>query len=323
MKVGVLGMGSIGRRHARNLVTLGHEVFGYDPVRKESYDGVYPKYEDVHMFGSRKQLLDTCDAIIIASPNEFHANDLADSINHGRHVFVEKPIGTAIHKRLQTTLKSAEDRKLVVFTGYNLRFHHCVTSARMWLPRLGKKLWASVICGSYMPDWVPDVDYRKRYSSKSGTGGAVLDISHEIDLTLHLMGAGWHVTSSMNRSGRLEIDCEDMADIILSHRDGSRSNIHIDYLCKPDIRRFTIVCEGGTYEADLLTRNYSVVDRNGNKLEKRVCNDTFDENYVTEMRDFIARIESGHTGPGATGNDGMAALRVCMAVKNFGIEDTK
>jgi phosphoglycerate dehydrogenase-like enzyme len=62
MKIGILGLGSIGSRHAKNLKAMGHEVLGYDPAR-----GTH----------SRDAVLEA-DAIIIASPTTKHCNDLLD-----------------------------------------------------------------------------------------------------------------------------------------------------------------------------------------------------------------------------------------------------
>ena len=64
--IGVIGLGSIGARHARNLKTLGYRVIGHDPVIELTKDGVLycPKAETV--FAS-------ADAIIIAGPTELHS----------------------------------------------------------------------------------------------------------------------------------------------------------------------------------------------------------------------------------------------------------
>ena len=68
MKIGVLGLGSIGKRHAENLISLGHEVYGFDPVA--------PKINGVKNV-SRDEIWDQ-KAVVIASPSSQHLDDLSD-----------------------------------------------------------------------------------------------------------------------------------------------------------------------------------------------------------------------------------------------------
>ena len=73
MKVGVLGLGSIGLRHASNLKKLDYEFFGYDIDKKKSkkidaLGGIF--------FSNKQELIDIIDVGIIATPNHCHLDDL-------------------------------------------------------------------------------------------------------------------------------------------------------------------------------------------------------------------------------------------------------
>ena len=58
----------------------------------------------------------------------------------------------------------------------------------------------------------------------------ILDLCHEIDIAISLMGPVEKVSCLCGRTSNLEIDTEDLADITLIHRDGGQSNIHLNYL---------------------------------------------------------------------------------------------
>jgi predicted dehydrogenase len=106
MKVGILGGGKAGRRHANNAQKLGHQVYVYDPA----------------MGGSRDEVLGGSDAVIVASPSECHLQDLTDCIAARKPVLVEKPIAlTGQSKQVEEQLAIAAGLPIAV--GYNLRFH--------------------------------------------------------------------------------------------------------------------------------------------------------------------------------------------------------
>ncbi len=174
MKIGVIGLGSIGMRHARNLQSLGHKVIGYDPIEelRDQFPG-----EGL-----------TEEAYVFATPTKHHYGNILDSALTYKPLFVEKPIAHLWHP----------DFHIVRMVGYNLRFHACVKKAKEWIDagRIGKPLWANFTCGQFSdkPAYLRD--------------GVILNWSHEIDLALHLLGPG-HLEAS---SVRIIDGYDDMAD---------------------------------------------------------------------------------------------------------------
>src|SRR6266404_6691966 len=103
MKVGCVGYGSIGKRHADNAQVLGHEVVVYDPqVRRDV------KFE--------RMIYEQCDAIVVATPSPYHEGPLRAAIERGKHVLIEKPISTSIGM-LPQLLDIAARKNLVVMMG--------------------------------------------------------------------------------------------------------------------------------------------------------------------------------------------------------------
>jgi predicted dehydrogenase len=127
MRIGILGYGSIGSRHGRNLVALGHKVIFHDPAMADTLSVV--------------EVIEKSDAVVIASPTSQHLADIAACKKRKKPCFVEKPIADRIGKDLNWPL----------MVGYNMRFHPCVIKAKEWLAdeRVGEPFWGSFICAQY------------------------------------------------------------------------------------------------------------------------------------------------------------------------------
>src|SRR6516164_10500249 len=123
MKIGILGYGSIGKRHAGNVQTLGHKVNAYDPVGQ--IDGICTP--------ERAKVIDWADAIIVASPSAHHVIDFHDAAVEGKHILVEKPFAYdgpigVLHNILKAARLIKENT--IIATGFNLRFHSCVQEVK-------------------------------------------------------------------------------------------------------------------------------------------------------------------------------------------------
>lgn len=280
MIVGVLGLGSIGKRHHNNLVAMGHEVFVYDPDTECK---------------NRERLLEKSNAIIIATPTIQHAQDIKDCPNNVP-IFLEKPVA---HKRVKIP-------KNVIMCGYNLRFHSCVLQAKEWMlnTMVGNPLWARFVCGQL------NTKYMKT------TERLIPCWSHEIDLCLYLLGAGKAMASCITEKQDLadiiishENKCQSVVhlDYITDpeHRYfeiiGDRGAIS----CMLNPERVAVLNRKRPGQSDLFV-TYS-------------GKDTYDQNYRQEMEAFFQRIEGKDTF-GATAEEGLAVLDVCLeAEKRAGL----
>lgn len=294
MKFGVLGLGSIGLRHARNLRMLGHEVIGYDidAKKQREFQGKILK---------RVEVL-AAEAIIIATPTTEHHGDWVDCEWHEiagtKNVFIEKPLCSYDDH----ALFAAEDELSSVFVGYMLRFHPCVKAAKNWIEQghIGKPIWANFIVGQFndKPDYLRD--------------GVVLNWSHEIDLALYLLGPAKVVAASVHcTDGK-----DDIADFVLEHESGARSLIHLDYVTKNEIREGWIVGSEKNIGMDLLGRRSSM-----GKIIQEFGGD-WNADYIDEMQAFIDYVSSAPAklstrGRWATGEDGLRVLEICQQVRQI------
>lgn len=299
MKVGVLGFGSIGKRHAENARSLGHQVDVFDPLQQIS---------------NRIQVIRESDAVIIASPTKNHVEDLMECLHRDKHVLVEKPIGYDCPKLVEGYLAGTMMRNpnLIVATGYNLRFHQAVKFAKGLLDRnrIGdiQRAWFTVRQKSIKPVYLMDGLIRNW-------------CSHEIDLAFHLLGpaAVTKCQASLDKDGR------DTGDAFIYLENPSvREFIKIDadYVSEPERRGFLIESDQGSIQADLVARTItlSYCDGPGEHIH---CRDSFDSNYRSEIGAFFDSIKSGKLAePLASGMDGVRSLEAVMeARQRAGIYD--
>ena len=289
--IAVLGLGSIGLRHARNALALGEAVIGFDPSPERR---ALLEAEGGTTTGSRDAALDAARAVVIASPSDRHEDDLAAAIAAGRHALVEKPIGHRIG-RLPELLDQAESAGLVIAAALNLRVHPCVMLARHAVAqgRLGQVLWGRFVAALYLPDWRPGQDWRQGYANDPRTGGAIFDYIHEFDLATHLLGKFRPLACVARRSGTLGLESEDMADAILEHPGGVTSTLHVDYVTRPRLRGFYLAGTEGQLHVDLDRRHIRLSDRNGEVAIDQTLLGGYADDYLTELAAFLAALGGG------------------------------
>jgi len=306
---GILGLGSIGTRHARNLVSLDYDVIGFDPSPDAHARGITQTQ-------SRTEVLEKSNAVIICSPNAHHLDDLCDAITAGCHVFIEKPLAhtTVGVKQL---LDDAAARGLTIFAGLNLRFHPAVGAAKSLIEdgALGNPLWAAFQSSHWLPDWRPGQDYRQGYTADPKTGGVLFDIIHEFDLANHLLGPAETLFATARNTSILDIPSEDCADVVLGHQSGIRSVLHLDYVTRPPRRTVEIGGEKGILRLDLIKRETVLTDNDNNQRHHKTFSETSSaDDYVDEMKAFVECV-NGKASPPSDGYEALAVLEQVIAAR--------
>lgn len=285
------GAGSIGRRHAKNLMSLDYQLRIWD---------INMDYKL-----TREETLAGADAVIICTPTRQHMNDMMDC--QGKHILVEKPMAFDMPgPALLGFYLGKKSRKEVVAVGNNLRFHHCVLQAKAMIDddMIGKVGWAEfrVLQKTEKPAYLMD--------GVSRNWGA-----HEIDLALHLLGPG-----QAREIIRVEkVDDNDVAiEFTMAHESGAFSTISMDYLTEPEQRGFKLVGSKGVIEADLVKRTLKTSTAIG--IADVQMMDSWDENYLVELKTFIKCMEVGSipkASPLASGSEGAACMDVILSVRSM------
>lgn len=293
MKFLIIGAGSIGLRHVRNLLSLGHRVSLVDPDPQAR--GRAAALTNVAVAAD----LDTArpkehDAILIATPTHLHLEQARAVLEMGLHLFVEKPLAHT-WAGLDQLVALAARSTMHTMVGCNMRFHPGLQRLKQLLESgdLSDIRAVQVVCGHYLPDWHPGQDYRRWYSIRRSEGGGVLlDSIHELDYVRWLLGDPDSLVTFGGKLSGLEGDVEDVVTTLLQYPHRTVA-IHLDYVQRPYRRSVTLFGEDGTVEWDeTRLRRYNVKTQRWETLLDTADFD-FNELYLQEMRHFVRCIETG------------------------------
>ena len=315
MRALVLGCGSIGSRHARNLGALGVDVTVSDPnleraraVAAQVGCAVATDREGV-----------AADVAIVATPSIHHPADAGWCLERGMHTFVEKPIAaTPLGLDLAVSVAASSDR--VTMVACNLRFSEGYRALREQLATIGRIITVVADFGWYLPAWRPDDDYRSSYSSHRDLGGGViLDAAiHELDYVIDIAGPVTSVAGMWTASNTLGIEVEDAAGIQMRHRDGCISQIHVDYLRRTYSRSCTVVGADGTLVWNLAQGSVTTTyETHGESVVTAGLDEDRNTMYVEEMRHFLEAAASGHNEVNTIGQ-AAATTAVALRVLDLG-----
>jgi len=291
MKFLIIGYGSIGKRHARNIIFLGHKVGLLRHSRnKKNQDGFreyYSFYEALKQNGK-------IDGAIICSPNACHLRDVKILIKNRIPFLLEKPPATDLASTLAIKKLILNNRIHDYDFAFNLRYFPILSFMKNYLPRLGKVYSVRVCAGYFLPFWRKNIDYRKTCSAKKELGGGVhIELIHEIDYILWFFGMPKHVFAYTKKVSSLEISTEDICSAIFRYSNGSIVELHLDYLSHKYHRGCQIIAEKGTLEWNYDTRKVKYSQGRGKErclfsLKKRY---DFNNTYIEEVRNFIGVIK--------------------------------
>lgn len=298
MKILVLGSGSIGRRHIRNLLTINIGEVSVCDISNEKLQATKKEFGIKTYFGLDEALLADCfDVAFICTPPSLHVKQAIQLLEKGMHCFIEKPLSNTL-EGIDELIGLAVKKKKIVMVGYSLRFSSFFEKIKEIINSgtIGKVLFLKASIGYYLPYWRPNEDYRKGYgaSQKLG-GGIILDASHEIDYVRYLLGEVKEVFAISGKISSLEIDTEDYAEIIMRFENDVYAQIHFDYLQSNYRRNCEIVGDKGMLIWNInknKLEQYSIKD-NEYHVYCPGLNATVNEMYLREIKHFFNCISTG------------------------------
>ena len=327
MKTLIAGLGSIGRRHFRNLITLGEKDIVLLRTRKatlpdEELAG-YPVETDLDEALKKHKP----DAVVVANPTSMHLDVAIPAAQAGCHILLEKPVSHSLD-RLDVLQEKAQQSGSKILVGFQFRFHPTLNRARELIAenRLGRILTVHAHWGEYLPQWHPWEDYRQSYAARADLGGGVIvTLTHPLDYLRYLLGEVESLWSFNGHVSPLEVDVEDAAEIGLKFTSGAIGGVHVNYFQRPPVHRLEIVGTNGTLRwdnADGVIHLHQLPAPFGSYsdqppapvLETFSPPEGFERNqlFVAQTRHFI-EVVRGESEPVCSLEDGVVALRLALA----------
>ncbi|OGS44331.1 MAG: UDP-N-acetyl-D-glucosamine dehydrogenase [Elusimicrobia bacterium RIFOXYD2_FULL_34_15] len=301
MKIGVIGVGSLGQHHARIYSQIqGVEFFGVcDADEKQSRK--IAKNLGTQSFTDYKELIGKVDAVSIVVPTPLHYTVAKDFLSEGIHCLVEKPITDNV-SHAEELLKIANEKNLVLQIGHIERFNTAVIEAQKYIKE--PKFIEAQRLGPYNP--------------RSAHIGVVMDLMiHDIDIILTLVNS--KIVQMDVIGAKVLSKNEDIANVRLKFENGCVANISASRVSIDKFRKIRIFQDDTYISLDYADQKLKIY-----KKKSEVVTSMSDiviikpklkteEPLKKELEHFVNCVKTGKT-PLVTGEHGRDALEVVIEI---------
>ncbi len=304
MNVGVIGVGNMGKHHAR----VYSEIEGVDLVAVADLDKnngrrIARKF-NCRYYDNVSRLLDTenLDAATIAVPTSMHRDVALECIGHGVPVLIEKPIAESVASA-QKIIKQSEKSNVVVCVGHIERFNPVVGMLKTLVRqgKFGKIIAINTKRVGLYPSQISDTD-------------VIVDLAvHDIDVCSFILEKG--PESVYARAGKaLNSKRFDYADIFLSY-DGVDVIVQVNWITPVKVRELTLTGIKSYAELSYINQTLRIYKK-GHGEDVDIVNIEEislrkEEPLKKELKNFIEYIKKGK-GDVVLGGDGLSALHVAL-----------
>jgi predicted dehydrogenase len=282
MNVLIIGLGSIAQKHIKAIRELYSNVTVFALRSTKNVDEQKGIINIFCLEGLNKLNI---DFVIISNPTVAHSDTIKKLIPFNIPLFIEKPLFSELNN--DELIKEISHKNITTYVACNLRFLGCLRFTKDYL--INKRInEVNIYCGSYLPDWRPDRDYKTTYSANKDLGGGVhIDLIHEIDYTYWLFGRPIEVSKIFSNKSSLGINAYDYANYNLSF-DEFNVSIILNYFRRDPKRTLEIVLDEQTIFVDLLK---NCVYRDGDIIfeSKKTIIDTYKDQLSFFVNEIISK----------------------------------
>lgn len=308
LKVGLIGLGNMGRNHLRVLSMLK----GFELAFVADADAaVATKVGEAHGIpgvDDPTPLLAGVDAVVICTPTVTHADYIRLAAAHVKHIFVEKPLAATLDEA-QEIAAFAKDRGLNIQVGFIERFNPAVQALKTVLDRTERVISLDFTRTSKVSARITDVD-------------VVTDLMiHDIDLALYLNGPATSVAAHGFARGSMI----DFASALITHENGQFSRIQASRVTDKKIRHIEGTCVDMFVDCDLLRKEILIhrqaESRDSGSLPYAVSaiQETVavppQEALLTELQAFMTSCLEPLAEPVPGVDAGVDAMKICAEIQ--------
>lgn len=297
MKIIVIGCGSIGKRHAKNLNFLGiKDIVLCDPIQSKLISLGKIIRTSLLYKDFKEALRENPDisVAIICTPTAFHMEPAIYLAKRKINLFIEKPLSNNL-KKTKLLSKIASSKKITVMMGHSYMFEDGFLKLKSLLDKnvIGKLYYATYFQGQYLPDWHPKEDYKIEYTaSKSLGGGALLTLtSHTFYLIEWLFGRIKSIDGYLiGKIGSLEVDVDDSVFLLMKTERGVIVQTQNNFIVK--VHNHKLIVEGikGRLEFDFVEKKILLL-LNNHKPKLVHTNKDNNERFLKEMKFFLKKLK--------------------------------
>jgi len=310
MRVGVIGVGSMGKNHVRVYSEIA-DLVGVTDVMQESSKAVAEKF-GVRSFESPIDLLKEVDAVSICTTTSEHLKVAKMAIDHGVHLLVEKPFTGRSSTALEL-VEGAEKAGVTLASGFIERCNPVVDNLKKLVEakRFGDVISIASRRVSSFPSRIRDV-------------GVIMDLGiHDVDVLRYVKGSEVRSVYALGGSYNGKA-CEDFANLLLDFEDGGIGFIEVNWLTPMKVRRLSLTCSEAFVQADYIDQSMEISSSSITDLDPgNLFNISLDldvhrmavkkeEPLKVELENFLKTAAAKKSAP-ISGRDAVANLKVCEA----------
>ena len=244
LKVGVLGIGHLGKFHLNNwLVIEGVELVGFFDPSDENALAVIEKYH-IKRFDDPEQLMNACDAVDIVAPTTEHFDLCKAAITKGKHVFVEKPLANTMDEARQL-VKLAKEANIKFQVGHVERFNPAFLALKNY---------------SLEPMFI-EVHRLAQFNPRGTDVSVILDLMiHDIDIILSLVKSNVKFISANGVA--VMSDTPDIANVRIEFDNGCVANLTSSRISMKKMRKMRLFQKDAYIGIDFLEKKTEVIKLN-------------------------------------------------------------
>lgn len=295
LKVGVVGVGSLGSIHARILAGLSDvELVAIADLDRKKAKKLARSLRCQH-FDDYRKMFDLVEAASIVVPTRLHYQVASDFLKQKIHLLVEKPFTSTVEEA-DELLKLAEAQGVALQVGHVERFNAAVQAVQR-LP--GKPKF--IECHRLGP-----------FAARVKDIGVVLDLMiHDLDIILNLIDSACISVQAVGVNVLTEH--EDIANARLNFKNGAVANITASRISPKSMRKIRLFQENAYISLDYEAQEALIYERKEKKITKRKVNIKKEKPLQKELQSFISCVQE-KKAPLVSGQQARDALAIATEI---------
>ena len=317
-RVAVIGVGSMGRNHARVYYELPEaELVAVSDVNPANANSTSSQF-GAKGYTSYEEMLEKeqPDAVSIAVPTALHREVALKALESGAHILVEKPIAATLAEG-EEIIRKAKELERVLMVGHIVRFNPAIQALKKKLEagELGRVFQIFCRRAGPFPARIRDV-------------GVVVDLApHDVDIMRFLVGKDPERVFAETEQ-RIHTEHEDLLFGMLRFPEGIVGALEINWLTPTKVREVLVLGERGLFRVDDLVQDLYFYENATSGADLPMALKTLKgvsegsmtrfalqryEPLKAELQAFLKAVRGEAPAP-VSGEDGLAALRLALAL---------